>query len=241
MSLSLAPTQDRVDFEEQPALAEQVRLLQGRIRGMQATKLESHSIPTHPDLAPLLPGGALQAGSAYTIRGSTALLMALLAGPSASGSWCGVVGVPDFGAEAAAGFGIDLSRLVLIPSPGDQWLTVTAAVVDVLTVVAARPPARVSAGDAARLSARLRQRGAVLIALGDWPQAEASLSVAESDWEGMGAGHGYLTGRHLTVTADTRSGGARPRKARLWLPDAPPDSTWPDRTRPHSQLEEVAG
>jgi hypothetical protein len=219
MSLSLAPAQDRARLRDQPALAEQVRLLQGRIRGMQATKLASRALPTRADLAELLPGGALQAGSAYTVTGSTALLMALLAGPSAAGSWCGVVGVPDFGVEAAAGLGIDLSRLVLIPSPGDQWLTVTAAVADVLTVVAVRPPARVSPGDAARLGARLRERGAVLIALGDWPQAEASLSVAASEWEGVGAGHGYLTERRLTVAATTRNGGARPHIARLRLPE----------------------
>ncbi|WKK71268.1 hypothetical protein Q0F99_17650 [Rathayibacter oskolensis] len=63
------------------------------------------------------------------------LAMGLLAGPSAEGAWCGVVGVPEFGAEAAAGIGIDLERLVLEPSPAEHWLTVTAALVDVLTVI----------------------------------------------------------------------------------------------------------
>jgi len=41
-----------------------------------------------------------------------------------------VVGVPEFGVEAASSFGIDLERLVLVPNPGDQWLAVTAAIAD---------------------------------------------------------------------------------------------------------------
>ena len=85
----------------------QVHELQSRIRQMQATKLESRTLQTHPALAPLLPGGSLKAGAAYSVRGSTTLLMAMLAGPSAAGAWCGVVGMPDFGAEAAGRFGID--------------------------------------------------------------------------------------------------------------------------------------
>lgn len=222
MSLSLAPAPETrgvaPDRVRSPG-GELVRELQGRIRGMQAKRLDSRALPTHPALARLLPGGALRAGSAYTVAGSTALLMSLLAAPSAAGAWCGVVGLPDFGVEAAAGFGIELSRLVLIPTPGDKWLTVTAAVADVLAVVAVRPPARVSAGDAARLSARLRQRGTVLIAVGDWPQAEAALGVTDSSWEGVGAGHGYLAGRSLTVTATAHGDSARPRRARLRLPD----------------------
>lgn len=204
--------------EAEPSL-EDVRVLQSRIRQMQATKLESRSLNTHPALLDLLPGGSLRAGSSYSVVGSTMLIMALLAGPSAAGAWCGVVGMPDFGAEAAGRLGIDLERLVLIPHPGDQWLTVTAAVVDVLTVVVTRPPTRTSDANIARLTARLRQRGATLIVLGDWPQSEARLTVTDSGWVGLGAGHGYLTGRQATVTVTARSGGESERKARLWLPD----------------------
>jgi hypothetical protein len=67
--------------------AEKVIELQSRIRQMQSTKLDSRSIPTHPVIARLLPGGGLQEGSIYSVTGSATLLMALLAGPSAAGSW----------------------------------------------------------------------------------------------------------------------------------------------------------
>lgn len=197
---------------------EEVSALRERIRSMQATKLDTRLLPTHPALADLLPGGGLQQGAAYSVERSAMLLMTLLAAPSAAGTWCGVVGVPEFGVEAAQHFGVDLDRLVLVPRPGDQWLAVTAAIADIMGVVVTRPPAR--AGDAAisRLAARLRQRGTTLLVLGAWPQTEAMLSLADSEWHGIGAGHGHLAAREVTVTVSTRLGG-RPRSARLWMPD----------------------
>ncbi|MCU1524056.1 MAG: hypothetical protein JWO18_950 [Microbacteriaceae bacterium] len=203
---------------ESPAPSgERVRELQARIRQMQATRLDTRIIPTHPALASLLPGGGLKEGATYSIDHSATLLMALLAGPSAAGSWCGVVGVPEFGVEAAQRFGIDLERLVLVPHPGDQWLGVTAAIADVLGVVVTRPPRRANDSSVSRLTARLRQRGATLIVLGPWPQSEAMLSLSESSWSGMGQGHGHLSARQVTVTVSSRVG--RPRSARMWLPD----------------------
>jgi hypothetical protein len=181
MSVAIDIFERMFEYEEMPqpaasassrvlARAETVQNLQERIRGMQATKLQSNSIPTHPAIADLLPGGGLQEGATYSIAGSGSLLMALLAGPSAAGSWCGVVGVPEFGVEAASRFGIDLERLVFVPHPGEQWLAVTAAIADVMSVVVAKPPKRASDSQVARLSARLRQRGSTLIVLGTWPQ-----------------------------------------------------------------------
>lgn len=197
--------------------------LQARIRQMQATTLDSRLIPTHPAFAGLLPGGGLKEGAIYSVEPSAALVMALLAGPSAAGAWCAVVGMPEFGAEAARRFGIDLERLVLIPHPGDQWLTVTAALTDVLGVVVTRPPTpqknRNLASDSSvsRLGARLRERGSTLLVLGSWPQSEAMLSLSESTWSGVGQGNGHLSARQATVTVSSRSG--RQRSARLWLPD----------------------
>lgn len=195
-----------------------VDALQARIRQMQATKLDSPRIPTHPALAPLLDGG-LKQGAAYSVERSAALLMALLAAPSAAGAWCAVVGVPEFGVEAAERAGLDLERLVLVPHPGDQWLTVTAAVADVMGIVVTRPPKRASDTSVSRLASRLRQRGTTLFVLGAWPQAEAMLSLSSSSWHGIGEGHGHLTTREITVTVSTRTAG-RPRSARLLLGDA---------------------
>lgn len=203
-----------------------VEELQSRIRQMQATKLDTRMIPTHPAIAGLLPGGGLKQGATYSVDRSTMLLMTLLAGPSAAGSWCGIIGVPEFGIEAAQRFGIDLERLVLVPHPGDQWLGVTSALADVLGVVVTRPSARASDSSVSRLTARLRQRGATMLVLGPWPQSEAMLSLSASNWSGIGQGHGHLGARQVTVTVSSRASG-RPRNARLWLPD------------PHEQFRSV--
>lgn len=195
---------------------DRVRALQARIAQMQRTRVDTASLATHPALASLLPGGALQAGAAYSVTGSITVLTALLAGPSADGAWCGIVGVPEFGAEAAGRLGVDLERLVMVPQPGEHWLSVTAALADAVTVVVTRPGGRVSGADAARLAARLRQRGATLIALGDWPGTVTRLTMTESAWSGLGRGHGYPQARIATVIS---SGSGAVLSARLWLPD----------------------
>lgn len=176
-------------------------------------------VRTHPALAGLL---QMQTGSSYGVE-SASLATMLLAGPSADGAWCGVVGSAELGLEAAAAAGVELSRTILVPDPGDAWLEVTAALIDVLGVVVVRPPGPVSAGDAARLSARLRQRGSILVALstrweGDWPRCDVRLGLSDVEWVGLGSGHGHLQARQATVAV---SRGVGPTAtARLWLPDA---------------------
>jgi hypothetical protein len=205
--------------------ADTVRELQARIRGMQRNRLDTRAIPTHEALADLLPGGALAAGGRYRVSASTTLALALLQGPSAAGAWCAVVGIPDLGVEAAAGLGVDLERLVLVPHPGEQWMSVVSALVDVVSVVLVRPPvrdgrSRVPEAAAGRLAARLRQREAVLIALGDWPQADAALTVSESAWAGLGSGFGHLSARQVTVGSTSSAWQGRVKSRRLWLPGA---------------------
>jgi hypothetical protein len=216
-----------VDEEVTPrSQAEVVRELQARIRGMQRNRIDTRALPTHPALVDLLPGGALSAGSSYAVAGSTTLALALLQGASAAGAWCAVVGMPDLGLEAAAGLGLDLDRLVLVPRPGEQWLAVVAALVDVVSIVLVKPPVpgrgqripRIGEATAGKLSSRLRQREAVLVSLGDWPRADARLVVTESAWSGIGAGFGHLAGRQATVSSTSAAWSGRERSRRLWLP-----------------------
>ncbi|WP_157874156.1 hypothetical protein [Psychromicrobium lacuslunae] len=202
---------------------EAIQQLQSQIHQAQGSRLETRSLPTHPDLRPLLPAGTLQAGSSYAVQNSTSIAIAMLAGPSSAGLWCGVVGVPDFNVEAAAEFGIDLAHLVLIPHPGENWLAVTAALVDITAAVLINPPAQPSAGQMARLSARLRQREAVLISQAPWSTAEAELRAAGNSWQGLDQGHGQLNGRSITVAAAWRSRKNRAEKrAELRLPGSMP-------------------
>jgi hypothetical protein len=194
------------------------RTTETRVQQALDTAGVDRALPTLPAVSDLLSGAVLRGGSVYSVRGSTALVMAMMAGPSAEGAWCGVVGLPSFGAEAARGLGVDLERLVLVPDPERDWLSVVAALVDALTVVVVRPPGEVTPGEASRLAARLRSRGAMLIAVGSWPGSEARLEVQGNIWTGLGSGKGCLTGRQATVAVTGRGAAVRPQEHRLWLP-----------------------
>src|SRR5690606_35645740 len=145
-------------------------------------------LPVAPQLRPLLPG--LRRGGSVAVRGGTSVLLALLAEASASGAWSAVVGMPDLGLRAAAEAGVALERLALVPWPGPEWTTVVAALLDGIEVVVVAPPGPVSDRTAGRLAARARQRGSVLVACGQWPGAELTLTAGPGEWSGLGRGHG---------------------------------------------------
>lgn len=187
--------------------------LRARVDQMQG-RPAAQPVATHPALAGLL---QLQAGGAYAVD-SLSLVVALMAGPSADGAWCGVVGTAELGLEAAAAAGVELRRTILVPDPQDAWLEVAAALIDVLGVVVLEAPAHVAPKDVSRIGARLRQRGSILIVHGDWPRVDARLSMRDVEWVGLGRGHGHLQARQATV--EVQRGTAPARRGRLWLPDA---------------------
>lgn len=45
------------------------------------------------------------------------------------------------------------------------------------------------------------------------------MTVDESSWLGLGAGHGHLTARRVEVLVTGRGKALRPRRTPLWLPD----------------------
>jgi hypothetical protein len=175
-------------------------------------------LPVLPALEGLLPDGGLRRGSTVAVSGGSSLALALLAGPSAAGSWCAAVGLPSLGLVAAAEIGVALDRFPLVARPGTDWPAVVAALLDAVDVVLLCPPPHVRTGDARRLAARARERGAVLVVSGGAVPADVRLSVARAEWEGLGRGHGRLRARRMEVVASGRGAAARERRASLWLP-----------------------
>jgi hypothetical protein len=181
-------------------------------------------LPVLGPLEPLFPARGLRRGSVVSVAGSTSLALAVLAAASAEGSWCAAVNLPALGLAAAAELGVVLERFPQVPAPARAagaggWAWVVGALVDACDVVLARPPAHVKAADARRLTARARERGAVLVVAGAWPEgAEVQLTVAGAAWEGLGQGFGRLQGRRVEVVAGGRGAAARERRVSLWLP-----------------------
>jgi hypothetical protein len=174
--------------------------------------------------------------------GATSLVLALVAPAVAAGAWAAMVGLADVGLVAAAEQGVDLGRLVLVPRPGARWAEAAAALLDGMDVVVVGA-STVGVGLARRLTARVRERGAVLVALIDrrgWPEAEVRLAVEPVEpadatssgrtgpargghrptggWEGVGGGYGHLHRRRVAVVAGGRHAAAEGRRVELWLP-----------------------
>ena len=200
--------------------AARARLEAVAARARPVALAREHVLPVLGPLEPLLPGGLTRGTTVAVPDGSTSLALALVAGPSAAGSWVAAAGCTTLGLAAAAGYGVALDRLVVVAAPPpEHWASVVATLVDAFDVVLVRPPRRLRAADARRLAARTRERGAVLVVSGPWPEApELRVDLVESEWQGLGAGHGHLHARRVTVEASGRRGAGRPRRAELWLP-----------------------
>ncbi len=198
-----------------------LRLVADRVAPMALAR--ERTLPVLPELVDLLPGGALRRGSVVGVNGmggATSLALALAAGPSSAGSWTAIVGQPELGLVAAEEAGIALERLLVVSPEPSSWAGAVAALVGSVDVVLVAPRHRVAAGDARRLTARLRERGSVMIHTGGrWgPGADVQLDVAHSEWVGLGIGHGMLRSRRVTINGGGRGAAARPRSARLLLP-----------------------
>ena len=87
-------------------------------------------------------------------------------------------------------------------------------------VVVVGSGAGVRAADARRLTARARERGAVLMVLEGgatspvWPDAvDLRWRVTAARWDGLGEGHGHLATRQVEVEVVGRGAATRPRRA----------------------------
>jgi hypothetical protein len=216
---ALSPTSD--------SRAGEVLRLRREISRMQRRRSEHTLLPLDPAFAALLPEEGLQTGTAYTVSPSPGLVLALLSAASQKGHWCAVVGMPTLGVEAAAAFGIDLTRLILVPEPGERWLAATSALAEVVPLIVVNPGSRARDADVSRLSARLRDRGCTLLVTEAstaseataerWPQSEGSIRLHDPHWHGLGAGWGLLSDCTVTITAKTRHS-PRPSSVRVQLP-----------------------
>ena len=214
------------------------------VRGRPVAMAGTRRLEVCGALGGLFPDGGLQRGSVVEVGGSGAvsLSLALAAGVMAGGAsrWVAAVGFPSLGLVAAAQLGVPLDRLALVPSPGDRWPEVVAALLDGVDLLLLSPLAGLKASDARRLAARARERGAVMVAVihggaGRWPEsADLRLEGATAVWSGLGQGHGILRSRRVEVAlSGRRMGGGRRRGSELWLPGpggvaAPTEQVVPD-------------
>ncbi|HUQ62487.1 MAG TPA: hypothetical protein VM121_01880 [Acidimicrobiales bacterium] len=214
------------------AVAPDLHQLAGAVRPLALAG--ERILPVSPALESLLPDRGLRRGSVVAVTGragATSLALALIAPASAGGSWCAAVGVgrSSLGLAAAAEAGVVLERFPVVSAssgngPGG-WAWVVAALLDAIDIIVIWPPSHLRATDVRRLTARGRERGAVLVvadAGARWPvPVDVTLCASKVEWQGIGQGHGRLEARSIEVVAAGRGAAARERRAQLWLPVEP--------------------
>lgn len=200
-----------LDAHERIALARSVLAQAEAAHGKNVRTLGAPVLPVVDELAALLPGGGLQCGAVTVLQGSTALLLSLISRATQEGAWCAMVGFPTIGALAASESGVELSRLALVPDPGVQAGQVLAALVDGIDLIVVGPELKESNLRPAaqrQISARVKERGVVLISTRSWPGAKHNLQAEVLGWRGLGRGFGYLTKQDLILGRGGAPGGA---------------------------------
>ena len=154
---------------------------------MQGRRLDAPVLPVHPALASLLPGGGLRPAPRTRSPRRPRCCSRCSAAPSQAGSWCGVVGMPR--ARRRSGRGAGGRSLAARADPRPR-IPVAGGHGDHRRGAARgrrAPAGRATDAEVSRLAARLRDRGAVLLVQGPWPQAEAVLDVGDPAWTGRRA------------------------------------------------------
>jgi hypothetical protein len=214
-----------VALAAQPLRDEQSReLLDRAARRARPVVLARERVLAVPgSVGELLPGGAIQRGTVVAVdgdpgAGATSVAFQLAAAATAAGEWAAAVELDaSLGGLAAREAGVVLDRFAVVRqvSPA-RWATVVAALFDGISVVLTEVPAFARVGDARRLQARARERGAVLVAIGPWPaEAALRLRAAGSVWRGLGRGAGALAQRDQRVHVDGRGAAAEREQVAL--------------------------
>ncbi|WP_024440355.1 MULTISPECIES: hypothetical protein [unclassified Mycobacterium] len=174
-------------------------------------------LPVPSLLAGVLPAG-LPRGTVVVLSGARSLMLSMVATVTAAGGNAAIVGQPDLGLLAASEMGADLSRLAVIPDPGNDPVEVATVLMDGMDLVVlglggrSVPPARTRV-----VLARARHRGcALLVSGGTWQGAALQLDARVSGYETVGdkmtgcgaiSGFGRIGAVRLEVRAAGRAAG----------------------------------
>jgi len=189
--------------------------LRQRIRYLEHGRLPAQTIPVLPGLDSLFPDRGLIPGAVYSLPPHASVMWALIAEATQNNHYVATVGRQHLGFHAATEYGVNLDRLIVVPPIGRQWWSAVAALVDVVSIVVFSPSGRLPSPSARdTLMSRARERGCVLLATSSWPAANGHIAVEDTQWEGLGPGHGVLSSHELTLRYTPRHGAAS-RRVRL--------------------------
>jgi len=202
--------------------------LQKTLRRVAPVVLAAEQVLPIPEIFhSVLPGGGLQRGWTTRVDGgpsARALAWALLGTVTTSGGWIAAVDVPGISLTAAREVGVAVERVLVVNSThASTWSNTIGALIGAVdAIVFGSPQHRVQPREYRRIASRCRERGTVLIELGQRPegqlQYDVAFSVSPVEWHGLGDGHGRLQSRGLDVSVRGRRTPGAGRRGRFELP-----------------------
>lgn len=122
--------------------------------------------------------------------GSRTIMWSLVSAAMGQDGWCVVVGLSDVGWYAAQQAGVSLERVLYLPEGATP--PILAAAIDGADVAVLGPGHRLTPAEVRAMSARLRNRGSLLVTSAPWPGA-IQLDARITHATGCSNGAGYVS------------------------------------------------
>ncbi|MDN6604207.1 porin [Brevibacterium sp.] len=162
--------------------------------------------PVDPVLSPMFRRGGLPRGEIVTLTGGQSLSCALatIAAATQEQKWCAGIGLGEPAVSSIADLGVDLDHFVNLVTPAEDWLRVASILIESFDVLVVDPGFLPSAGERARLLAKVRERKVSFISLTSMPGSTEQIEITDTQWSGTEHGHGRL--RSCLVQARSQTG-----------------------------------
>ena len=174
--LALRLAEERTGLRDSAALTVQRALSSAATSALLSTSAESPQAGSSASPAPPTVLSAWQDSGVLTLHGSATLLLAALALRQGATGWCGVIGGDELGWCAATEVGLDLNRVLTVPTSlldDASILTVISTLLDGVDalLIGAAVAARLRPQHRRRLLARARERGHLILTPAHWEGA----------------------------------------------------------------------
>lgn len=163
-------------------------------------------------LAGAIPTGGLPKNSVSHCSDCPALVSELIAQISAQGKTVAIVNWSDLSLAQVAESG-DLSKIITVPNPGGEWITVLGVLAEGVDVLIYRSPRThtLSPTQARPLLAKIRKgRAAVLTVGAQVPSPALTINAQVTGFSGIGCGTGRIRNAEIAVSSYSKTHRNRP-------------------------------
>lgn len=158
-------------------------------------------------LAGAIPTGGLPKNSVSHCSDCPALVSELIAQISAQGKTIAIVNWSDLSLAQVAESG-DLSKIITVPNPGGEWITVLGVLAEGVDVLIYRSPRThtLSPTQARPLLAKIRKgRAAVLTVGAQVPSPALTINAQVTGFSGIGCGTGRIRNAEIAVSSYSKT------------------------------------